>query len=36
MPILSISIAKKDHPVGHKPYRTFHHDVALAQDEGIK
>ena len=32
---LSISIAKEYHPEGHRLYRTFHHDVALAQDKGI-
>ena len=36
MTILSISIAKTHRPVGQKPYGTFHHFVALAQDKSIK
>ena len=34
--ILSIFIAKKHHPVGHKLYRTFHYYVAVAQNRGLK
>ena len=36
MAILSISIAKKYHPAGHKLDKTFHYYVALAQNRGIK
>ena len=36
VPMLSISVAKKCHPVGHRLYRTYYHYVALAQDKDLK